>query len=143
MFRPQFSRDNINDLDSTDQAANALIQALGPTDSSGWTSPADLMPLLFNFTLDTATHFLFGESVNSQASAIEANGGKPIQSHSVAAAGTQATSINFADDLAVAGDYSTMRIRLGSLSWMYDSFRFRKAVATIKQFTECVSNHIN
>lgn len=34
--------------------------------SDGWTSLVDLQPLFFRLTLDSATEFLFGESVNSQ-----------------------------------------------------------------------------
>jgi cytochrome P450 len=39
-----------------------------PTDASGWTSVTDIMPLFFRLTLDSATEFMFGESVDSQLS---------------------------------------------------------------------------
>lgn len=71
MFRPQFNREQINDLEDTEAAFQALIGAIGAVESHGWSRVVELQPLLFNFTLDTATAFLFGESVNSQAFAIK------------------------------------------------------------------------
>lgn len=53
-------------MEQTEDSSQQLIDALGPTDSSGWTKGGELLPLLYNFTLDTATAFLFGESVESQ-----------------------------------------------------------------------------
>jgi hypothetical protein len=41
-----------------------------PVDSSGWTTEIDLSPLFFRLTLDSATEFLFGESVHSQIAAL-------------------------------------------------------------------------
>lgn len=40
-----------------------LDRHVGP---DGWTSLVDLQPMFFRLTLDSATEFLFGESVNSQ-----------------------------------------------------------------------------
>ncbi|KAK5127192.1 hypothetical protein LTR85_008554 [Meristemomyces frigidus] len=139
LFRPQFARDNINDLESTERAANALIEALGPTDASGGTSNVDMLPLFFNFTLDTASEFLFGESVNSQRLAMNANHQHSSQAHDmgeVASAGVQATSEQFRDDLVVLGDHILMRIRMQSLYWVGDSLQFRKAARSAKRFTE-------
>lgn len=58
LFRPQFSRENINDLEVTDAASSAFITALGSVGADGWTRGEEMMPLLHNFTLDTATDFL-------------------------------------------------------------------------------------
>lgn len=32
----------------------------------GWSSSFDIQPLIFNYTMDVATGFLFGEAANSQ-----------------------------------------------------------------------------
>ncbi|KAI8216881.1 Cytochrome P450 52A5, partial [Colletotrichum sp. SAR 10_86] len=70
LFRPQFSRENINDLGKTEDAVKALFAALPMVGKPGNGSvTVDIMPLLFRFTLDTATGFLFGESVDSQTAA--------------------------------------------------------------------------
>jgi hypothetical protein len=51
LLRPQFVRDNINDLDETDKASNLFMKTIGASGSGGWTSAVDLQPAVFNFTL--------------------------------------------------------------------------------------------
>jgi hypothetical protein len=51
LLRPQFVRENINDLDETDRAASLLIQAMGRLDANNWITHVDLLPLIYNFTL--------------------------------------------------------------------------------------------
>lgn len=75
MFRPAFARDNINDLEMTDRATSVFMEALGDPDANGWTSGEQVLPLLYSFTLDTASDFLFGESVESQPSKLAAERG--------------------------------------------------------------------
>lgn len=41
-----------------------------PVKSDGWTETTDLQPLNFNLTIDSASEFLLGESVNCQLSAL-------------------------------------------------------------------------
>lgn len=53
----------------TDRAAGDLIDAVGAVYLNGWSAATEMMPLLYNFTLDTATDFLFGESIDSQRAA--------------------------------------------------------------------------
>lgn len=65
MLRPQFARDQISDLELEEVHVQNLLRHL-TTDDSGWTEKVDLQPLLFRLTLDSATEFLFGESVFSQ-----------------------------------------------------------------------------
>ena len=129
LFRPAFARENINDLDATDHAADNLIKAAGPTDASGWTANVDLMPLLFNFTMDTASDFLFGESVEAQASAIRAKyGDHATPTKQVASAGEMASSQEFLEAFQTIGDYVLNRIRLQSLYWLADGIKFRRAI---------------
>ena len=71
LIRPQFARDQINDLDlfesHTQQLFKVLDDALDTTaESKGWTRQIDLLPLFYNLTLDTTTEFLYGYSVHSQ-----------------------------------------------------------------------------
>lgn len=46
-----------------------MLKAL-PISRDGWTETTDLLPLYFRLTIDSATEFLFGESVNSQLAAL-------------------------------------------------------------------------
>ena len=139
LFRPQFSRENINDLDMTDRASTALITALGDVSTqTGWTEGREMMPLLYNFTLDTATDFLFGQSVESQSLAIAA------QKHDAGATqefdpytrNKMAEAKKFRDSFAIVNIMIISRIRAQSFWWLADGLEFRKAIRTIRNFTE-------
>ena len=65
MLRPQFARDQISDLDLEERHVHNMMLALG-ADKTGWTDVTDLQVLFFRLTLDSATEFLFGDSVESQ-----------------------------------------------------------------------------
>lgn len=69
LLRPQFSRQQVADLDLEESHVQHLFKHLSPL-SEGWTGTADLAPLFFRLTLDSATEFLFGQSVNSQISVV-------------------------------------------------------------------------
>lgn len=64
----QFSRGQISDLNLEEQHIQSLLN-LDTLKASehGWTETVDLAPLFLNFTLDVATEFLYGRSVNSQS----------------------------------------------------------------------------
>lgn len=70
MLRPHFSRTQISDLRLEEVQVQHMIDALG-LNSSGWTAQVDLQPLSFRLTLDSATKFLFGKSVNSQLASLD------------------------------------------------------------------------
>ncbi|KAK1085543.1 hypothetical protein LTR48_004441 [Friedmanniomyces endolithicus] len=101
LFRPQFSRDNINDLEATDKACNALIAAIGPANAEGWTRDVAFQPLCFNFTLDTASEFLFGESAESQAAMMALQNPKENPSIAVGSAGESPGSQQFRQDFEI------------------------------------------
>jgi len=65
LVRPQFSREQISDLDLAERHVQALSKRL-TTGANGWTDTFDLQPLFYNFTLDTTTEFIYGHSVHSQ-----------------------------------------------------------------------------
>jgi len=66
LVRPQFTKDEISNLDLIDRHVQTLLRILN-IQEKGWTSTLDLQPLFFYFSLDVATEFLYGQSVNSQA----------------------------------------------------------------------------
>ena len=66
-MRPQFVRDQVSNLDLEERHFQDMMKALDLyLEPNGWTSEVDLQVLFFRLTLDTATEFLFGESVESQ-----------------------------------------------------------------------------
>ncbi|KAK4163350.1 putative cytochrome P450 [Cladorrhinum sp. PSN259] len=70
LVRPQFTRDQINDLDLIERHVKQLFDAINrnslSTDEKGWTSALDLQPLFYNMTLDITTELIYGYSVHSQ-----------------------------------------------------------------------------
>ncbi|CRG91890.1 hypothetical protein PISL3812_08944 [Talaromyces islandicus] len=66
LLRPQFARDIVSDVDREERHVQALMKRLLVEPKSKWTGKVDLQPMFFNFTLDTASEFLYGKSVNSQ-----------------------------------------------------------------------------
>ncbi|KAH6721361.1 cytochrome P450 [Leptodontidium sp. MPI-SDFR-AT-0119] len=67
MMRPQFAREQISDLEMTERHVQNMMKALDvDLHANRWTDCVDLQVLFFRLTLDSATEFLFGESVDSQ-----------------------------------------------------------------------------
>lgn len=62
LLRPNFSRTQVRDLDTFETHIQHLLMAI-PRDGS----TIDLQDLFFRLTIDSATEFLFGESVNTLA----------------------------------------------------------------------------
>ena len=121
----------------TDKACSALIRAIGDTDEEGWTTGTEMLPLLYNFTLDTATDFLFGESIESQEVAIAA---RHDHSGNVEKDSEKAAKIEdaqrFKYSLGVINQTLLTRIQMQSLWWLGDGLEFRKALRYVRNFTE-------
>lgn len=77
-MRPQFVRERVSELDLEEKHLQNLLEAIGSTDGEGWTPIIDLQPLFFRLTLDSATEFLFGESVDSHLIAMSGSKSKVI-----------------------------------------------------------------
>ncbi|KAJ5673787.1 Cytochrome P450 E-class CYP52 [Penicillium macrosclerotiorum] len=70
LLRPQFTRDQISQLDLEEAHVQKAMQAL-PVAANGWTAATDIQSIFFRLTIDSATEFLFGESVESQLGALQ------------------------------------------------------------------------
>ena len=68
LVRSQFSNEQISDLALEERHVQALLGVLQVRED-GWTDQVNLGPLFYNFTLDSATEFLYGHSVHSQSHA--------------------------------------------------------------------------
>ncbi|KAH7401428.1 cytochrome P450 52A12 [Pyrenochaeta sp. MPI-SDFR-AT-0127] len=69
LLRPQFARDQVSDLDLEENHVQNMMRVI-PVNRDGWTDVTNLQPLFFRLTIDSATEFLFGESVDSQLSSL-------------------------------------------------------------------------
>ena len=117
-MRPQFSREQVSDLDLEERHVQNMMRAI-QVQTDGWTSPIDLQPLFFRLTLDSATEFLFGESVDSQITEL-ANSSDQISSD-----GSQGKENEFASAFDVAQKYLASRARLGEKYWLNNTKDFK------------------
>ncbi|KAJ5373277.1 Cytochrome P450 E-class CYP52 [Penicillium concentricum] len=69
LLRPQFTREQISQLELEERHVQKAMQAL-PVAANGWTATTDVQSIFFRLTIDSATEFLFGESVESQLGAL-------------------------------------------------------------------------
>jgi cytochrome P450 len=67
LLRPNFVRDQVSDLDLEENHVQDLFKVM-PIQADGWTAETNIQQLFFRLTIDSATEFLFGESVDSQLS---------------------------------------------------------------------------
>lgn len=114
MLRPQFARNQISDLRLEEEHVQLLLSAI-PTSADQWTEKVDLKPLFFNLTLDSATQFLFGESVHSQTSQLPS--GHNEKDHRDWTA--------FAKRFDDANAVINFRYRLMQLHWLYNPRSFQ------------------
>jgi cytochrome P450 len=69
LLRPTFAKENVANLDTIEEHFKKLLRCIPQGGAT-----VDLQPLFFRLTMDTATEFLFGHSVQSQLRALEAEG---------------------------------------------------------------------
>ncbi|KAF2711343.1 cytochrome P450 alkane hydroxylase-like protein [Pleomassaria siparia CBS 279.74] len=61
LIRPQFIKDRVSDLDIFEEHSQTVMELLGGN------REVNFLDVMFRYTLDAATHFLLGRSVNSLA----------------------------------------------------------------------------
>lgn len=98
LLRPQFARQQVSDLDLEERHFQNYIKAL-TTKSDGWTDVTDIQLLNFRLTIDSASEFLFGDSVNTQLAALP---NQPVTAQSEADAAFVKAFEDSQDDIAYA-----------------------------------------
>ncbi|KAL1967364.1 hypothetical protein VTN77DRAFT_3148 [Rasamsonia byssochlamydoides] len=116
MLRPQFARDVVADVDREERHVQALMQRLQVDPVSKWTDKVDLQPLFFNFTLDTASEFLYGESVHSQQGCKD--------------------GVEIATHFHQAKVCVHRRIELDKFYWLFNPRRFRKSCSVLHKWVD-------
>lgn len=127
MIRPSFSRALVADLELEESHVQDMFN-LFKTDATGWTSSVDLQPILLRLTLDSATEFLFGESLDSQK---------------VADPGCISPPKSFSFDVAAVADafdgamYGLgQRMRLGEFYFLFRSSEWKRHIKLSHAFTD-------
>lgn len=127
MIRPQFSTHQVSDLDLEERHVQNMIRSLELSRNSGrWTAQVDLQVLFFRLTLDSATEFLFGQSVDSQT--------RHLPGYEPAKQDKQP------DDFATAFDKAQMglatRARFMTKYWLYNTKEFRDSCRICHKFID-------
>ncbi|CAG8933986.1 unnamed protein product [Penicillium salamii] len=114
LLRPQFSREQVTDLSMLNDHISHLFDLI-PKDRSVF----DIQRLLFMFTLDSATHFLFGESVGCML--------PPSETSNVLEKSAVGSAKGFADALELAQYYVGERARVNDFYWSINPKEFQEA----------------
>ncbi|KAK6814149.1 hypothetical protein RU639_010061 [Aspergillus parasiticus] len=136
LLRPQFARGQVANLELEERHVQHLLDRL-PVQHDSWTDVVDLGPLFFNLTLDSATEFLFGQSVNSQVASAKGN-----QSHESGAAVPAGLpdGLSFGHAFDRANTVVALRSWLMDLYFLYSPAEFRKDCAEIHRFARYYVN---
>ena len=118
-LRPQFAREQVSSFDLLETHSQALFKVIKEQDD-GWTSSFDIQPLIFNYTLDVTTEFLFGASANAQA----------------ALAADEFAQAEFQYHWDSAATYFGVRALLGRFVWMYNPKKFQKHCDAIHAYAD-------
>ncbi|KAL9094940.1 MAG: hypothetical protein Q9165_002890 [Trypethelium subeluteriae] len=140
LLRPQFARENINDLASAEYNVQALFKVI-PVDASGWTPEVDLQEHFFRLTLDGATEFFFNDNVNSQ---LAAAGMAPVSSNAATnlAADKGGDHMGFAEAFNIAQEWMVFRFRLQGFYWAGDAPSFRRAIKNVQRFVDAAIENV-
>ena len=133
MMRPQFSREQVSDLDMEERHVKHMMRAL-PVDSTGWTAETDLQVLFFRLTLDSACEFLFGESVDSQLANLPENASLPPSG------GASRDEKVFAKAFDQSQKYLAKRARLMEKHWLINPAEFRRSCKATHDFVDYFVN---
>jgi cytochrome P450 len=128
MMRPQFAREQVSDLDLEERHVQNLMRALEASiGSDNNTQTVDLSELFFRLTLDSASEFLFGESVDSQITLMPGySGGKKADKQDV----------DFANTFDRAQMSLATRARFNNLYWMVSPKGFKEACNSCHAFID-------
>ncbi|ANB15119.1 Dit2p [Sugiyamaella lignohabitans] len=129
LLRPQFSRQQVSQLNSLNEHVDQLIRNFkrdSNQDNGRGFGFFDAQVYFHNLTLDTATEFLFGESVDSLS-----NGNRQVQGPEI-----KVTAQEFAE--CFNGSLKTLRLRiqLGKLSFLANPDHFKHEVKICHNFVD-------
>lgn len=111
LIRPQFVKDRLSDIQTFEKHCEILVPMLGGSANGATVDAADLF---FKFTLDAATDFLLGKSVDS----------------------LHADTTGFAQAFNHAQHIQAMVARAGPLNWIIPRKQFRKDMKLINHFCD-------
>ncbi|ANB15330.1 C-22 sterol desaturase [Sugiyamaella lignohabitans] len=127
MLRPQFSREQVSQLESLNDHVSTLLTIFKEKSQTG--QYFDAQKLFHNLTLDTATEFLFGESCNSLNN--ESRDMNPT-----AGSSAPVSAADFADSFNYCLTVLALRSQAGYFYWLFSGRKFISGVKTCKAFVD-------
>ena len=118
LLRPQFSREQIADMDLEERHADVLSATL-KTGCDGWTDVVNLQPLFLKMTLDLMTEFLYGYLPAQMGQTRDAPNTEEFGYHFDAGKG-----------------YVGTRLALGKWYWLVRSSAFSRHCKKVHQYAE-------
>lgn len=120
-------REQIADLGLFERHVKDLYDALPRTSASGdWTPQFDIQPLLERFTMDTATEFLFGESVYSLKDS----------STDTSTLFSKNEMMNFVEAFFAAEKTTAKSMFYGDLYWLAHDRKFKEQCKAVHDFVD-------
>lgn len=135
LLRPQFAKNQFADLELEERHVQDIFKHL-KAGTNGWTDAVNLQPIFFRLTLDTATEFLFGESVHAQVSALPP--GSVDRQDLTSATGLDLIEVGKAFDRATHA--LGKRARFIEFYWLYNPKSFRDDCALVHKFADYYVN---
>lgn len=132
MLRPSFARERVSSLELEEHHNQNLLRAIPVRSDDGWTDEVDLQVLFFRLTIDSATEFLFGESVASQLHEMEQGAHSDMEE----ARHDARKEANFARAFDQAQAWIMRRFRFGLLYRLQDGKEFRQHCRTCHEFID-------
>jgi len=128
MMRPQFAREQVSDLDLEERHVQNMMKALDASlQADNMTKVVDLSTLFFRLTLDSATEFLFGESVDSQLTSMPNSGVEKSGGHN---------SVDFASAFDKGQMALATRARFADKYWAVNPKGFKEACNSCSTFID-------
>ncbi|CAD6592649.1 MAG: hypothetical protein ASARMPREDX12_006293 [Alectoria sarmentosa] len=118
LLRPQFSREQISDMDLEERHVNALSAVL-KTGTDGWTDVVDLQPMFLKMTLELMTEFLYGHLPLQIGQKTDAPDREEFGYHFDAGKG-----------------YLGTRLALGKWHWLVNSQAFARHCEKVHQYAD-------
>lgn len=118
LLRPQFSREQISDMDLEERHVNALSAVL-KTGTDGWTDVVDLQPMFLKMTLELMTEFLYGHLPLQIGQKTDAPDREEFGYHFDAGKG-----------------YLGTRLALGKWHWLVNSQAFSRHCEKVHQYAD-------
>ena len=140
LLRPQFARENLNNLDAAEYNFQALLKVI-PTGEDDWTMEVDLDEHFHRLTMDGATAFFFRSNVNSQLAAADM---APVSPDAPATLASQKDggATGFAESFNIAQEWMTYRLQFQDLYWLVDGREFRKACRNVHNYTDAAVRRV-